>query len=66
MLVYAADIQDRDAGAALMATLFSAFPFVTRLFADGGYGGSKFRSAITQTLASVTSGGRTTPRPWWS
>ena len=34
-IVHAADIQDRDGGAALMATLFGAFPFLTRLFADG-------------------------------
>ena len=32
-IVHAADIQDRDGGAALMATLFSAFPFLTKLFA---------------------------------
>jgi hypothetical protein len=35
-IVHAANIQDRDGGAALMATLFGAFPFLTRLFADGG------------------------------
>src|SRR5208282_6295650 len=29
-IVHAADIQDRDGGAALMATLFGAFPFLTR------------------------------------
>ena len=39
-IVHAADIQDRDGGAALMATLFGAFPFLTRLFADGGYRGA--------------------------
>jgi transposase len=53
-IVHAADIQDRDGGAALMATLFGAFPFLTRLFADGGYQGPQFKSAIRRTLAAVT------------
>ena len=53
-IVHAADIQDRDGGAALMATLFGAFPFLTRLFADGGYRGSQFQAAIGRTLARVT------------
>ena len=53
-IVHAADIQDRDGGAMLMATLFGAFPFLTRLFADGGYQGSRFRSAIARILPRVT------------
>ena len=53
-LVHAADVQDRDGGAVLMATLFGAFPFLTRLFADGGYQGPQFKSAIRRTLAAVT------------
>ena len=53
-IVHAADIQDRDGGAALMATLFGAFPFLTRLFADGGYRGPQFQAAIGRTLARVT------------
>ena len=52
-IVHAADIQDRDGGAALMA-LVSAFPFLTKLFADGGYRGSQFQAAIGRTLARVT------------
>ena len=52
-IVHAADIQDRDGGAALMATLFGAFPFLTRLFADGGYRGPQFQAAIGRTLARV-------------
>ena len=36
-IVHAADIQDRDGGATLMATLFGAFPFLSRLFADGAF-----------------------------
>jgi len=53
-LVHAADVQDRDGGALLMATLFGAFPFLTRLFADGGYRGSRFQSAIARILPRVT------------
>ena len=45
-IVHAANIQDRDGGAALMATLFGAFPFLTRLFANGGYRGPQFQAAI--------------------
>ena len=52
-IVHAADIQDRDGGAALMATLFGAFPFLTRLFADGGYRGPQFQAAIGRILARV-------------
>ncbi|HEY1864470.1 MAG TPA: IS5 family transposase [Roseiarcus sp.] len=53
-IVHAADVQDRDGGALVMATLFGAFPFLTRLFADGGYQGPQFKSAIRRTLAAVT------------
>ena len=36
-IVHGADIQDRDGGALLMATLFLArfFPFLLKLYADG-------------------------------
>jgi hypothetical protein len=53
-IVHAADVQDRDGGTLLMATLFGAFPFLTRLFADGGYHGPQFKGAIRRTLAAVT------------
>jgi hypothetical protein len=53
-IVHAADIQDHDGGAVLTATLFGAFPFLTRLFADGGYRGPQFQGAIGRTLARVT------------
>ena len=35
-IVHAANIQDRDGGAMLMATLFGLFPFLLKLYADGG------------------------------
>ena len=53
-IVHADDVQDRDGGALLMATLFGAFPFLTRLFGDGGYQGPQFKGAIRRTLAAVT------------
>ena len=53
-MVHAADIQDRDGGAMLMATLFSACPFLTRLFADGAYRGGQFQSAVAGNLARMT------------
>ena len=40
-IVHGADIQDRDGGALLMATLFGAFPFLLKLYADGGYQGAE-------------------------
>jgi transposase len=52
-IIHAADVQDRDGGALLMATLFGSFPFLTRLFADGGYQGPQFKGAIQRTLPAV-------------
>ena len=40
-LVHAADIQDRDGGVMLMASLFGLYPFLLKLYADGGYQGPK-------------------------
>jgi hypothetical protein len=41
-VVHAGDIQDRDGGALAMATLFGMFPFLLKLYADGGYQGRSF------------------------
>jgi hypothetical protein len=43
---YAADIQDRDGGVLLMATLFGLYPFLLTLYADGGYQGPGFQGAL--------------------
>ena len=48
-IVHGADIQDRDGGALLMATLFGAFPFLLKLYADGGYQGAEFQAAAQRT-----------------
>ena len=52
-LVHAADIQDRDGGALVMATLFGMFPFLLKLYADGGYQGPEFQRALKKSLARV-------------
>ncbi len=36
-IVQGADVQDRDGGVLLMATLFGSYPFLLKLYADGGY-----------------------------
>jgi hypothetical protein len=50
VIVHAADIQDRDGGTLLLATLFGLFPFLRKLYADGGYQGPKFQQAVKRVL----------------
>ena len=52
-LVHAADIQDRDGGVLVMATLFGLYPFLLKLYADGGYQGAAFQQALGKTLNGV-------------
>jgi transposase len=52
-IVHAADIQDRDGGAMLMATLFGMYPFLLKLYADGGYQGPVFQNAMREIMAQV-------------
>jgi transposase len=52
-IVHSADIQDRDGGALLMASLFGAFPFLIKLYADGGYQGPEFQSAMKRILVRL-------------
>src|SRR5712671_5765075 len=52
-IVHAADVQDRDGGTLLMASLFGAFPFLIKLYADGGYQGPEFQNAMKQILARL-------------
>jgi transposase len=52
-IVHAADIQDRDGGAMLLATLFGMFPFLLKLYADGGYQGPEFQSALKRVLSQA-------------
>jgi transposase len=52
-LVHSADIQDRDGGALVMTTLFGMFPFLLKLYADGGYQGPVFQNAVKAAMATV-------------
>jgi transposase len=52
-IVHAADIQDRDGGAMLMAVLFGLFPFLLTLYADAGYQGQAFQTAVAAVLGEV-------------
>jgi hypothetical protein len=49
-VVHPADIQDRDGGVLLLSTLFGAYPFLAKLFADAGYQGPQFATAVAQVL----------------
>jgi transposase len=49
-IVHPADIQDRDGGILLLATLFGMYPFLRTLFADAGYQGGKFHKALKTIL----------------
>jgi transposase len=53
VIVHAADIQDRDGGTLLLATLFGLFPFLRKLYADGGYQGPQFQKALKRVLRRV-------------
>jgi transposase len=52
-IVHAADIQDRDGGMLVMATLFGLYPFLLKLYADGGYQGAQFQTALRTVLRQV-------------
>ena len=52
-IVQAADIQDRDGGVLLMASLFGLFPFLRKLYADGGCQGPVFGKALARVLRCV-------------
>src|ERR1700693_4305656 len=52
-IVHAADIQDRDGGSFVMATMFGLYPFLMKLYADGGYQGPLFRRAVAKIMERV-------------
>ena len=52
-IVHPADIQDRDGGLLLLATLFGMHPFLKKLFADGGYQGPVFQKALAKILPQL-------------
>jgi Transposase DDE domain len=52
-IVHPADIQDRDGGIFLLATLFGMYPFLKKLFAAGGYQGPEFQKALAKLLPQL-------------
>ncbi len=52
-VVHPADVQDRDGGILVLATLFGLFPFLKKLFADGGYRGAKFRTEVAKLMPEL-------------
>ncbi len=53
-VVHTADIQDRDGGLLALSTMFGLYAFLTRVFADGGYQGPKFRDTLKKVLPDLT------------
>jgi len=52
-IVHAANVQDRDGGVWLLATLFARYPFLMKLYADAGYQGPQFQRALKKVLKRV-------------
>jgi len=52
-VVHPANIQDRDGGILVLASLFGQFPFLKKLFADGGYQGPIFKKAQKKVLPQL-------------
>ena len=53
-IVHAADIQDRDGGILVMSALFGMFPFLLKLYADGGYQGEKFQQGLKRAYRQIS------------
>jgi transposase len=52
-IVHPANIQDRDGGVLLLATLFGLYPFVRKIFADAGYQGPVFETGAANILTQL-------------
>jgi transposase len=52
-IVHHAGIQDRDGGILVMATLFGLYPFLLKLYADGGYSGDVFQRGAKKAIAKL-------------
>lgn len=65
---------DRDGGVLLMSGLFGLYPFVEKLFADGGYGGEIFCDGVRKARrcilisivkrSKIAKGFQVLPRRW--
>lgn len=52
-VVHSATLQDREGGVLVMATLFGLYPFLLKLYADGGYQGPQFQAALLDVVRDV-------------
>jgi len=52
-VVHPADVQERDGGILVLATLFGLYPFLKQLFVDGGDQGPKFRTELAELLPEL-------------
>jgi len=52
-LVHAVNIQDRDGGVLVVATLFGMYPFLLRLYADAGYQGPTFQQGLAPVCRAM-------------
>jgi transposase len=52
-VVHSAALQDRDGGMLVMATLFGLYPFLLKLYADGGYQGPQFKQALFDVVRHI-------------
>ncbi len=52
-LVTSADVQDRDGGLMVLATLFGQFPFLKKLFADSAYAGPVFHDGLANIMPDL-------------
>lgn len=73
LLVHPADVQDRDGGPRVLASIRRLYPWLRHVFADGGYAGDKMRNALAKigkwTLAIIkrsdhAEGFEVLPRRW--
>ena len=46
LVIYPADIQDRDGAPAVLKSILKRWPWLRHVFADGGYAGPKLRGAL--------------------
>lgn len=49
VVVHTADIQDRDDGPLLLQQIRHRFPWLSHIFADGGYAGEQFATKVAAT-----------------
>ncbi len=52
-IVHAADVQDRDGDVLLMGTIFGLYPFLLKLYADGGYQGPAFQAGVRKVFGEI-------------